>query len=275
MKNILAYNYNLKNPNIYKVNNKIYVKDNSGIYLLEKVTKKKIEYEISSIDKSFNEIMHTKNNNIFVKYKNNIYILERINPQVINDKEIIKDYKNRKIIKQNRWKELWINKVDKIEKLKIVDKNLIELNSYFLGMAETAICFLNNNKEEIEEKQNSICRIRINDKEYRNNNNIILDYKERDYAEYSKYLFFSKKEKKAINFIKQIDYKKYSKILIYSRLLFPTYYFDIIENKVLNNKISEKQINLIKNNIERYESFLVKISIILFDKLAIKWLNKK
>ena len=211
MKSILAYNYNLNNPKIYKINNKIYVKDD----------------------------------------------------------------KNSKIVQKNKWKQLWINKVDKIEKFIIEDKSIIELNSYYLGMAETAICYLNNNKDKIEEKQISICRIRINDNEYRNNNNIILDYKERDYAEYLKYLFFSNKENEAINFIKRINFKKYNKILIYSRLLFPTYYFDIIENQVINNKIVKEQIDYIRNCINKYEVFLEKVSIILFGKSEIKWINKK
>lgn len=274
MKSTLIYNYNLENPIVYSINNKIFIKDNYDIYLLEKTNKKKIYYEISLIDNSYNKIIKTKRNDLFLKYKNNIYILEKINMNRIKSNEVLKDYKNVKIIKKNNWKELWINKVNEIEKIRITDNDIIELNSYYMGLAESAISFLNNNKDKIEEKQNSICRIRINDKDYRNNNNIIIDYKERDYAEYIKYLFFSNKEKEATDFLKKIDLKKYNKELIFSRLLFPTYYYDIVENIVLSNNKQKEQIEIIKKNIKKYELFLFKSSELLFSKQVIEWIKK-
>ena len=274
MKSTLIYNYNLENPIVYSINNKIFIKDNYDIYLLEKTNKKKIYYEISLIDNSYNKIIKTKRNDLFLKYKNNIYILEKINMNRIKSNEVLKDYKNVKIIKKNNWKELWINKVNEIEKIRITDNDIIELNSYYMGLAESAISFLNNDKDKIEEKQNSICRIRINDKDYRNNNNIIIDYKERDYAEYIKYLFFSNKEKEATDFLKKIDLKKYNKELIFSRLLFPTYYYDIVENIVLSNNKQKEQIEIIKKNIKKYELFLFKSSELLFSKQVIEWIKK-
>lgn len=274
MKSTLIYNYNLENPIVYSINNKIFIKDNYDIYLLEKTNKKKIYYEISLIDNSYNKIIKTKRNDFFLKYKNNLYILEKINMNRIKSNEVLKDYKNVKIIKKNNWKELWINKVNEIEKIRITDNDIIELNSYYMGLAESAISFLNNNKDKIEEKQNSICRIRINDKDYRNNNNIIIDYKERDYAEYIKYLFFSNKEKEATDFLKKIDLKKYNKELIFSRLLFPTYYYDIVENIVLSNNKQKEQIEIIKKNIKKYELFLFKSSELLFSKQVIEWIKK-
>lgn len=274
MKSTLIYNYNLENPIVYSINNKIFIKDNYDIYLLEKTNKKKIYYEISLIDNSYNKIIKTKRNDLFLKYKNNLYILEKINMNRIKSNEVLKDYKNVKIIKKNNWKELWINKVNEIEKIRITDNDIIELNSYYMGLAESAISFLNNNKDKIEEKQNSICRIRINDKDYRNNNNIIIDYKERDYAEYIKYLFFSNKEKEATDFLKKIDLKKYNKELIFSRLLFPTYYYDIVENIVLSNNKQKEQIEIIKKNIKKYELFLFKSSELLFSKQVIEWIKK-
>lgn len=274
MKSTLIYNYNLENPIVYSINNKIFIKDNNDIYLLEKTNKKKIYYEISLIDNSYNKIIKTKRNDLFLKYKNNLYILEKINMNRIKSNEVLKDYKNVKIIKKNNWKELWINKVNEIEKIRITDNDIIELNSYYMGLAESAISFLNNNKDKIEEKQNSICRIRINDKDYRNNNNIIIDYKERDYAEYIKYLFFSNKEKEATDFLKKIDLKKYNKELIFSRLLFPTYYYDIVENIVLSNNKQKEQIEIIKKNIKKYELFLFKSSELLFSKQVIEWIKK-
>lgn len=275
MKSLLMYNYDLKNPSIYNVNNRIYIKDNNEIYLLEEVNKKDLYYYISRIDKSYNPIINKKDNDIFFFYKDRKYILEHINSKKISLEEIIIDYKNKIIVKKNNWKELWIKKIDKIEKINADNQEIKELNNYYIGMAETAVSFLNNNKDKIEEKENSICRIRIDDINYRSNDNLIIDCKERDYAEYIKYLFFSNKKKEILIFLNRLDLKKYNKYLIFARLLFPTYYFDIVENIIINNNNQKKYIENIKNRIEEYEEQLSTIYNSLFTDNDIKWLNKK
>ena len=56
-----------------------------------------------------------------------------------------------------------------------------------------------------------------------------------------------------------MDYASFDKneyILLFSRLLFPTYYFDVYDD-IINNNLKEEKIISIINKNELYEQFLV------------------
>ena len=144
-------------------------------------------------------------------------------------------------------------------------------------MAENAILFLEYNKDKAISNYSSFCRKRITDRFFRYPDNIIIDDKERDIAEYIKYLFFEKKESNAqiLQFLDHIDYKKINKYLVYARLLFPTNYFDLIEKEKINQKYSKEDIDFIIKNSENYELLLSKISVKYFTNInEVDWLKK-
>ena len=92
-----------------------------------------------------------------------------------------------------------------------------------------------------------------NDYEFYSPDNIIVDYKVRDIAEYIKKHFFD--NKLDINllykFLNSNNFMVDDYIILYARLLFPTYFFDCIEN---NNNI-----DIYISKINQYEKFLNQI----------------
>ena len=133
-----------------------------------------------------------------------------------------------KNIQDNNWVSNWQAKNDYLEKVLSNNKNEIieETKDYYIGLAETAI-FIAKRSKTLNKKV--ICHKRIN---MNNDDNRILDYKEREYGEYIKYLLFHKE--KRIEYLKEYVDKNIksnlSKELIMARILYPSEYFDLIDN---------------------------------------------
>ena len=91
--------------------------------------------------------------------------------------------------------------------------------------------------------------------EFLNPLNFVIDYKERDIGEYIKSYIINKN----FSFSQFNNYfnsfTRDSLILLISRILFPSYFFDIYENIVIDNK-SEKDIKNIISKNKNIISFL-------------------
>ncbi|MBQ9013221.1 MAG: hypothetical protein IJ094_06625, partial [Bacilli bacterium] len=87
--------------------------------------------------------------------------------------------------------------------------------------------------------------------------NYILDNRVRDFSEYIKNLFFL--DMISINNYKYfLDYMNFTReeyILLISRLLFPTYYFDMYDN-IINYNLDEKVMEDIINKTDSYILFI-------------------
>lgn len=159
-----------------------------------------------------------------------------------------------KDISENNWINNWQAKNDYLEKILSSNKSEIieETKEYYLGLAEQAINIAKRNKKVVNKV---LCHKRI----YENKeDNKIIDYKERDYGEYIKYLMFYRE--KNIEYIKKyIDkllIKNYSTDLIIARVMYPSEYYDLIDKYYkgidINNDIN-KMLN--KENL-RHEIIL-------------------
>ena len=131
-----------------------------------------------------------------------------------------------------------------------MDKEFLETFPYYIGLSELAIRLCKENKDDYTY---SISHERINSKDFYSPDNILIDYKVRDVAEYIKISFFEDKLDfdEIINYINTTVLKKGDYILLFARLLFPTYIYDCIEN----NYDTKKYIS----RINQYEQFLNKI----------------
>ena len=276
MKNIINYYYNLIPKEIYKKKEDYYFFINSVRY-----TFIKYKGEIDKLFEIYNKHIEILNNNIYVhpivlnvenkpytKINNDIFVLmqtfyygEKITLDNLKTFSILPSKK-----KQNSWANLWSQKNDyleyQIKELEIKYPLLKKSFSYFLYLGETAISLINTYQKEEVPYVYAHKRISKNSTTFDLYNpfNIIEDSRVRDPAEYFKQNFFKGDniENELYRYLRENNLSKYEYIMFFSRMLYPTYYFDIYE-KVITQKIDENKINNIINKIDNYEIILKKI----------------
>lgn len=257
METLLKNYYNLNYDYIKKSKDEVRVIYRKDVFVLKQISKEKKD-KINIYNDSFYKIMTNIYNDYFTLYDGNIFILFQIDNRIpFDEKELLNNEKMEKYISNLNWLDLWIIKTDYTEKVlqDELDKTVHDTKDYYLGLAEYAISYLQKNVRLLNNKKIIECRYRINEKEYRYPDNIINDCAERDIAEYIKYLIFEKGEEKKIivDYLDQVYNKKFDMKLIYARIIFPTYYFDLIEKKEEN--ITEKIYNLIRKK-EKFEEII-------------------
>ncbi len=271
MRNAIKYYYNLDVDNL-KYRNNEYLFDK---YMLKKVYRPldlNLYNYLISRNIYVHKIIPNIQNNLITKIDNNSYILLEIEQNYRVDSNTITNFfisvntDNKK-----NWAELWEKKVDYYEANinKFKDSDVIDYFPYYVGLSEIAIRLY---KENTFDSTISICHDRIcNNIDFYSPDNIIIDYKVRDIAEYIKYTFFNDTldEEELMYIFNSIYMKKGDYFLLYSRLLFPTYFFDAIEKK--------DDISMYISKINQYERLLNKIYYILSSKIKlpkIEWLIK-
>lgn len=280
--------YGLKNPKLQFKKNKIYISDDSQNYELHVIKTKEQSKKIKELQKlnnyNINQIVKNINNQAITKYNINEYILTKIEKTKTSILDIIKkNLSNTPIIIKNKefseWFFLWIEKNERISDIYMyhynnIDNVISESIFYFLGMAENAIEYYKNIDENLN-VEFTISHQRIH--EITNPLNIIIDQKERDIGEYIKYIFIEKKvsltqfdEIIEIMLQKNLSFEK-----VYSRLLYPTFYFDELELYLLHSQKKDTLKKYIKR-IYEYEKYLKYIYMLFSKKVPIKkidWLN--
>ena len=299
MKDFLNYYYYIIPDKIHKVNNNYYFnfKNNyfSFIQYLGNINELSSLYNLNNYmlyqNKSINKIILNKENNIITKKDNNYYILILLNTyskNLININNVI-NFINVDIyfpnLDRTNWYILWSNKIDYLEYIRNnlnKEYNLI-YNSlpYYIGLTENAISYLKysnlkNNHIGIQHTRVS-CKNNLMD--FYNPINLIIDYKVRDIAEYFKSLFFDSKLdiKEIINKIKLIKMNEIDSIYFYIRMLYPSYYFDIVDN-ILKGKLKQEELLNITKLSNDYEYLLYEIYSYIKSKyniIGIEWINKK
>jgi len=192
---------------------------------------------------------------------------------------------------RNVWSNLWSSKVDYLEyQVHELGKDYpIILNSfsYYVGLAENAISYVNYVAKRISMPKNtpivlshrrvSYPNIRLN---YDNPLNFIFDIEARDIASYIKSMFFKDEASAFIDLKAYLNLRKpdlYSISMLYARLLYPSYYFDLHE-RIINHEEKEECLLPIIDKVNDYEKFL-KQTWFLFREYApiegISWIIKK
>ena len=268
---------------IYKLY--IYDDDNNLNFMLD-INKKLIGNTLIS------EIITNKNNEIISFYNNVSYILIKIyaNTNKLISLEEISHLAN-SMYKQDvnvNYGMLWSKKIDYLENL--INENgkkyplIVDSFNYFVGMAENAISYYNNILINNNDYRFVIShkRIKFDDtvEALYNPLNIIFDYKVRDIAEYIKNSFFNNNINIFNEFVFYIKNNPLSltevKILI-SRLLYPSFYFDLYEDILINDK-EEKIIFSLISKLDDYQLYLDNFISFLkrfYDIEEILWLKKR
>ena len=302
MKNIINYFYNLNITELTNKDNIYSFYDNDELYhfyiynnnIKNLDLTKDIDDSLKK-DTLIHEIIINKDNSIITYYNNIPYILCKININInkpITLGEI--NYLASKVISTNSkityhsWQDLWSIKMDYLEK--VINENgkkypiIVDSFNYFVGMAENAISYYNNlSNKEVDNNSLVISHriININDTVYAIYDpvNIIIDHKARDIAEYIKYSFFSDNTNifKELNvYFKYNYYTKDDVVMLLARVLYPSFYFNMYEDIMINSK-EEKIITNITSKLDKYELYLAKVFKYFnnFYNLPVpEWLNK-
>lgn len=224
-------------------------------------------------------IIINRNNEYLTKVNNFNYILMSVNNyneeydifDIVNmTSKLTLNYNTSKMYRNN-WSSLWIQKMDyfeyQIRELGINKSVIKDSFSYYLGLAENAISYVNNTNLKYNALNNAkitLAHRRIFYPNYKlnflNPLSFIFDLEVRDIAEYLKAMFFTSDNAEEV--IEELKYYLQIKTLsiyeyhmLYARLLYPSYYFDLYENIMNNDTSEESLVSIIKRNKE-YELFL-------------------
>lgn len=292
MENTIYYYYGISVDNLIKQNNYYYFTSKEDIYYFCRT--KKIESELKFISKINNQKYHKiiKNINglLLTEINDGTYCLLKINcllNDVISFQEILKEDKIKMNKSNIRWDTIWQNKIDYLEEqmkeLGYSKKILKDSFSYYEGLAENAISYYINNNHET--KNISVVHYRISNPNlpinYYNPLNLIVDCDMRDYAEMIKSTFFNDNNNSLIKWVNMLlDDNRYNYadfILFYSRLLYPSYYFDIF-NEIIDVEPKEDKIIKLIEKTDEYEFFLKDVYYEIKKKYnipSIDWIIKK
>lgn len=295
IKKVIQYYYDLYPEHINREKENYTFIVDSVVYCFEPQRRSEEELNIiNDINRTthlYNWIVPNKFQKLISSYGNRNYILiQAIKPiRQLNDEDVlttVKLYSNKSsgLLLRMNWNVLWEKKVDNIEyqqqhiqnKFPLLDESF----GYYIGMSETAIAYFMT----IDKKNMGlyITHIRINVNkntlDFFNPQNIVIDNRARDVAEYLKSLFINNKYnyKEIIQLFEKMGANDLELKLIFCRLNYPSFYFDLYE-RIINHQVEERQLSTIIERNEEYREFLKNIYYIINKKIKIKnieWITK-
>lgn len=262
MINAIRYYYNIEPTSLKKIQNG-YTFDNYVIK--EKNDRLDIELYKYLISKGLpiNRIIKNKNDEIYsIINEKKYYLIERVDKESNNIFIHLGD-------KNIEWKEIWSKKIDYYEQIinNCENKFFKMYFPYYIGLAELAINVLNYAESN---NRMAVCYYRYKGVGNLDPDNLIIDCYIRNYSEYINYNFYIKKmdNEKIIEYIKLLNLNINDLLLLFSRLLFPSYYFDCLEYNIDTLTIFDR--------INDYESLLSMIMKRIQNEsnLNINWIKK-
>ncbi len=287
MKETLEYYYGLDIESIEELDGKYHIKQenqdyffvfyNRGIEELEDI----INVSNEMVKKGINvhKIFINRNNSFLTKVGEYNYILfavSNLNEEYdifdmvkISEKLVLNN--NKSNLYRNNWGTLWSEKIDyfeyQVRELSIEKAVVKNSFSYYVGMAENAISYVNNTNMKyggdayrivLSHRRVFYPNYKLN---YLNPLSFVFDLEVRDIAEYLKAMFFKKDISFCLDelssYLKIRHLSLYEYQMLYARLLYPTYYFDVYESVMNKNGDEEELVNIIKK-CDSYEEFLKK-----------------
>ncbi len=306
MKNTINYYYNISVKDFIKTSSDYYFHLNNEEYHLLIFNRPyedvqaiyKLNLEMTKNGCLVHQIIINKDNEVITMINNIPYVLIKLckykNEEVfLNDINYIGHMTYNiafdKSLLRTDWVRLWSEKIDyyeyQINQLGKKYPNLCNSLSYYIGLGENAISYIVNNSKIDSSISPVVSHKRIRKRngsfEFYNPLNFVIDSRVRDIAEYIKDSFFTGKidfyEIKSFFDVNKLTNNEY--ILLFSRLLYPTFYFDIYDD-IINNDLDEEKIEPIINKCDEYEQFLYNMyKYIVYDRKVeleqIEWLIKR
>lgn len=204
--------------------------------------------------------VYNKFHSYITEYKNLFLIVFFINDYMFDSSFLYKPLAYSKKI-YLEWRNNWIYKANYIRtfylsirrRYPLIDESI----NYYLGLLDFCIYLLNNYNDYFDCGYIQHKRFLLS--EYFNPIYFKIDVKERDFADYLKYLFFSD-EYKSINISELIFYGRnlFNYDLVFIRLVFPDYYFDVFDNIILEKENCVSLYTII-NHQSSYINYIKKI----------------
>ena len=292
MKNVIYTYYNILINEINRDNNNYFFYYDNNLYVFYEVLN-----DISVIETIYDYILKNnvecfkiiinRDNSIITSVDNKKYAL--LNLKGILKYEIkFEEFKFYTIDKEaHNWGKLWSDRLDYYEiQLRELGINYqTVLNSYgmFSGLAENAILYFNMTRKKfndievigiVHNRMKYPCYLI----DYNNPLNFVIDYNIRDIAEYIKaYMISDDYELENVLILLErlnINTKMFN--LLYSRLMYPTFYFDIYDKIILDDGKDSDILESV-NIVDRYLEMLNQIYLRYKDKynmFNVEWLNK-
>lgn len=295
IRKVIQYYYDLYPEHIDKENEKYIFSVDNALYYFEHQRRSEEELNaLNDINKNvnlYNPIIVNKFKRLISNYRNRNYILIKI-VKPIRDLRIedvlttVRLYNNKSNnqLARTEWNLLWEKKIDNIEyqhghiknKYSLIDQSL----GYYIGMSEGAISYF----KEIDRRNigNYISHIRINNNtntlHFYDPQNIVIDSRGRDIAEYLKSSFINKNYNynHIVKIMEKFGINDSELKLVFCRLNFPSFYFDLYED-IINGKEEEEQLRTIIKRNEEYKEFLKNIFYMISKNINIKsidWITK-
>lgn len=298
MNNFIEYFYGIKADKfVYKDNYYSFIY-NGHLYRLypfnDSYERIKSIYEVNKMlvsNSLMSEILVNRNNDIISSYNGINYILIKLFINIekaisLEEINMLSKSMYREKIDIN-WGILWSNKIDYLEEL--INENgkkyplIVDSFNYFVGMCENAISYFNSinidNNYKYVVSHKVIKFDDLVDVLY-NPMNIIFDFKVRDVAEYIKNSFFNNNyniQNELVNYLNRNHLSLMESKLLVARLLYPSFYFELYEDILINEKEEKILINII-SKLDEYEEYLYNVIAFFrryYDLEEINWLKKK
>lgn len=247
--NLISFLYDIDVDYIRKNNDSYVFYYNNSFYIFKQTTldEKYIAYLSNFLlDKGmFHSLIKNRYYTYLSKFNNEYYVLMKAKFNV-NRMLLLNDFFDNAFIvsyisRDNfMWLKLWKNKIDQV--VTYINNNYLDIVSlsiinYYLELGEIAIDYFNSNVKN-DVFAITCCHKRIkkdfNLYEYYSIVDIVFDHQFRDVAEYVKCDIYIDRE---------IDLNKYKvlrnikdKELLISRLLFPSYFFDVVDDFIINQR---------------------------------------
>ncbi len=282
MKNIIEYYYHFASISLHYSNGVYFFEKNNTLYLLREVKRpldeiRQIYQLLINRTTNYHKILLNKDGNIITIIDQRPYVLMQVqmnNQNIITidnllaKEELVIDRKSFSMLYRTNWQDLWSQKIDYLEyQMNHIEKKYPLLSSslyYYIGLAENAISYAEDTKlHEKKELKDSECisHIRmyssVTQMDYVDPFSIIIDHKARDVAGYLKSIFFEDiyEEEKIVILLQNLSFSKYGYRILMSRMLYPSYYFDVYEQIILGLK-EEKAIKKIIKQSEAYRAYI-------------------
>jgi hypothetical protein len=299
MRNLISYYYGLEPNDIHQVNNYYTFDIIADKYRLQEVSDIQIDKVYELTLNLYNngiythQIIKTITNEYFVIFDKKRYVLLKyyVDDTVKITLDMIEEFQYqlqniylKDILTVNNWGNLWSEKIDYFEyqmnqfgvKYPIIRQSF----SYYIGLAEVGIALFNNYFDNNEKVTLSHKRLKKNSTLYDLYDpfNLILDHKSRDISEYFKSLYIDNNDiiLEIQKYLRKSSLSNYDRTIFFIRMMFPSFYFDMYE-VIMNNQKDDEPLKEIIEKSKDYNILLEQIYNELINYVNmpyISWLKK-